>query len=448
MRGPLRDPLRDAIRDVLTPRGTGRAGGLSPMDTWSPAKLFTAGEKGWWYDLADLSTQFTDFAGTVPAVNSGDAIACLKDKSGNASDAKKLTATARPLLKFLPSSNRPYHDYDGSDDVLTNSVATALTNCTVIRIFANSVSIQTGQTIASGNSNRTLDNFGEIVVNRALTTFETAAVQQWCDQRRGLYDEINTVYGADATNEKLDIFPSSGHQYAPIVIMVHGGGWRNGDKLLDNVTFNKFHNWIRKGITCVSVNYKLDVGTDPVTNQAPSVAKAIAYIQARFPGRPVIVMGHSAGAHLVNLAISDDGIRNGAGVRPLKGMLLLDSAAYNVVNIMTAPGGHLSLYDDPWGIDPAHWAAGSPSLVIQSRMPRTMCVVSQTGGPHGESDSENTQEWIDAAVALGSDVTRRDTPLDHGDLNNFLGLPAPVGDTTYTSDVDTWFEASVAQVGY
>lgn len=443
----MRAPLRDAIVDVLRNsdhHGYVRHNYVSALDTWNPKMLFTAGEKGWFYDIADLDTQFTDFAGTLRVVNSGDAVACIKDKSGNGSDAKKATVAARPLLKFLPSSNRPYHDYDNGDDVLTNTVAVTLTGCTIIRIFANSVSITVNQTIAAGNSNRTLDNFGEIVVNRALTAFELAAVQRWGDNRRGANDEF-VAYGADATNEKLAIFPCSGHPNAPIFIMTHGGGWRNGGYLLDNVTLNKFQHWMAKGITCVSVEYKLDAGTDPVTVQAPSVAKAIAYIQQRFPGRKVVICGHSAGAHLTCLSVSSDAIRVGAGVRPFAGMLLLDSAAYDVYNIMTAPGGHLALYDDPWGIDPNHWIAGSPARIMTSPMPPTMCVVSQTGGPHGEADAENTQEWVDLATSLGTIVTVRNTPLAHGDLNNFLGLPAPVGDVTYTADVDTWFYGIVGQ---
>ena len=446
--------MRPLVRPIVGPLAVTQEEKLygaraSRLRVFNPLQLFANGEKGWWYDLADLSTQFTDFAGTVPATTSGDAVACLKDKSGNGSDAKKATATARPLLKFLPSSNRPYHDYDGVDDVLTNTVATTLTNCTQIRLFAGNVNITTGVTINAGNSNRTLDNFGEIVVNRALTAAETAAVTLWANQRRGQYDEINTAYGADTTNELLDIFPSSGHRSRLVIVMVHGGGWRNGDKLLDNVTFNKFHNWIRKGFTCVSVNYKLDVGTDPVTVQAVSVAKAIAYVQARFPGQPLLVMGHSAGAHLTNLAMSDDGIRNGAGVNlsGVIGMLLLDSAAFDVVNIMSV--AHLPLYDEPWGADPQKWHDGSPALVIASRMPTTLCIVSQTGGPHGESDSENTNEYIAASSAFGTTITRRDTLLGHGELNNLLGLTPAVGDTvtdaTYTADVDAWIATLIGQ---
>lgn len=412
---------------------------------FNPAQMFANGELGWWYEAADLATQFTDLAGAAPVVNPNDAVARINDKSPSASNAIKAASTARPLLKFLPASNRPYHDYDGVDDVLTNSTVYLGSNCTTVRFFAGGPSILTGQTIAAGNSNRTLDNFGEIVVNRPLTAAETAGVSLLANQRAGNLDQYGVVYGADTVNEQLDVYPASGHPKRPIVIMVHGGGWRNGDKLLANVIENKFQHWLARGITGVSVNYNLAVGTDPVTVQAVSVAKAIAYVQSHAlawgcnPGN-IIVMGHSAGAHLVNLAMSSDSIRMAAGVQPVLGMLLLDSAAYDVVNIMTQPGGHLPLYDEPWSGGMAQWVAGSPALVLRSRMPPTMCVVSQTGGPHGESDAENTAEWVNAATALGTVVTVRNTPLDHGDLNNFLGLPAaqvPL-DPTYTADVDAW----------
>lgn len=437
MARPLARPAQTALSASIG-RGHGRRGRV-----FNPLQLFANGELGWWYDLADLATQFTDLAGTVPVTATGDAVARLNDKSPNGSNAIKATSSARPALKFLPSSNRPYHDYDGVDDVLSNTAPVGMgTNCTTIRLLAGSALITTGQTI-SGTSNRTVDNYGEIVINRPLTAKETAAVTAWANQRRGALDTLNVQYGADATNEILDIFPSSGHPLSPVFVMVHGGGWRNGDKLLDNVTFNKFHNWIRKGITCVSVNYKLDVGTDPVTVQAVSVAKGIAFIQARYPGRPVVVIGHSAGAHLVNLAMSDDGIRNGAGIKlgNILGMLLLDSAAFNVSTIMNDPT-HWSGYDEPFSGGQAQWDAASPTLRLATRMPPTMCVVSQWAGPHGEDDSANTQEWIDTATALGTVVTRRDTPLAHGDLNNFLGLPSTDAnlsiDPTYTADVDAW----------
>lgn len=423
---------------------------------WTPfnvlTSLFGNGENGWFYDLADMATQCTDFAGTTAAINANDAIACLKDKGPQLSDAKKATASARPLMKFLPTSNRIYHDYDGVDDVLTNSTVDLGSNCTVVRFFAAGPLIQTGQTIGAGNSNRTLDNFGEVTVNRALTAAENTGITAFANQRAGNADLMGQVYGADTTNEKMDIYIASGHPKRAWVLMVHGGGWRNGDKLLANVIQNKFQFFLARGISCMSVNYKLDVGTDPVTVQAPSVAKAIAYAQANAqslglnPGMGV-VMGHSAGAHLVNLAMSSDAIRLAAGVQQVLGMILLDSAAYDVYNIMTDAGGHLPLYDEPWSGGSAQWLAGSPARIVTSRPPPTLCVVSQTGNPHSEDDAINTDLWINAARLRGGNITRRDTPLDHGDLNNFLGLPSTnpslALDPTYTADVWAWMQSTL-----
>lgn len=433
----MRDLMRPVTRPVLRPPfGDLRGGGRR---VFNPSQLFAKGENGWWIDVADLDTVFTDTAGTARVQNQGDLIARVSDKSGNGNHFTKALSGSRMALNQLPTSRRPYADATGSKTLSIS--APTMSNCTVVRLLSGGPTIQTGQSI-SGAVNRAASTFGEIVINRDLTAAELAALTIWTQQRCGSLDQLNVQYGADATNELLDFYPSSGHPRSPIIVMVHGGGWRNGDKLLSNVVQNKFQHWIPKGISCASVNYKLDVGTDPVTVQAVSVAKAVAYIQAQYPGRPIIVVGHSAGAHLTNLFMSDDGIRNGAGVKlgGIIGMLLLDSAAYNVSVIMNDT--HWSGYDEPFSGGQAQWNAASPTLVLASKMPPTMCVVSQWGGAHGEDDAANTQAWIDAATALGTTVTRRDTPLDHGDLNNFLGLPASsaslAADTNYTTDVDAW----------
>ena len=202
---------------------------------------------------------------------------------------------------------------------------------------------------------------------------------------------------------------SSGHPNRPIIVMVHGGGWRNGDKLLDNVVLHKGSTGFLRSITFVSVNYKLDVGTSPLDQSAvggkghrlrcrPCGGLGLQSQQPDLDGPP-------AGAHLSNLAQSSRAIRAAQGVQPWLGSLLLDSAAYNVVSIMSVP--HLPSTTSRGGTDPAVWAAGSPTLVLDARVPPFMCVVSQTGGPHGESDAENTQEYIDKATSFGE---RGDAP--------------------------------------
>ena len=368
----------------------------------------------------------------------------MADLSGNNLPARKATTTARPLMEYLPVPHRPYLAFDGVDDVLTTTAPDMGSNCTIVRSFAGGVSIQTGQTIAAGSWNQTLSNFGAMVIDRALTAAETANITAFMSQLSGNDDEYNLQYGADPANELLDVYHSSGHPKRPIIVMVHGGGWRNGDKNLSNVVLNKFQHWLPKGFTCVSVNYNLAVGTSPI-DQAHSVAKAMAYVQAHAKAwgcnpKNILWMGHSAGAHLSNLAQSDASIRRAHGVKPWLGSLLLDSAAYNVYAIMSV--AHLPLYDEPWGADPQVWIDGSPTYRLSGRLPPTMCIVSITGGPHGESDSENTNEWIAAANAYGTRTTRRDTALGHGELNNLLGTTPAVGDTvtdaTYTADVDAW----------
>lgn len=446
MAGLAKGPLTKAINHAL------RRGPLSPKRGGGKvaAAMTVLGIAGLvaYFDPADLDTCYSDFNMTTKAARDGTAtVAALADKSGNNYHAKKLATGNRPGLLFRPASNRPYLNFD-ADDVLTSTVP-GWSGCTVVRSIPGvGASIQTNVTIGT-SMNQSITNAGTLVFNRALTSAETAFVTTWAENKAGIHDVFNVAYGADTTNELFDFYPANGHPNSPMFVMVHGGGWRNGDKLLANVILNKFQWLLSLGISCASVNYKLDVGTDPVTVQAPSVAKAFKKLIDLAPSNGVnpkyiVFAGHSAGAHLTNLATSSDAIRDAAGLssQGWAGTLLLDSAAYDLVNIMTAPGGHLSLYDEPWGVDPQKWHDGSPALIMASRLPPTMCVVSQTGGPHGESDAENTAEWTNLATSLGTVVTVRNTVLAHGELNDQLGLTPAVGDSvtdaTYTSDVRAW----------
>ena len=54
--------------------------GRRSVERFNPITLFANGEQGAWYDPSDLSTMFTDTAGTTPAAV-GDPVALLLDKS-------------------------------------------------------------------------------------------------------------------------------------------------------------------------------------------------------------------------------------------------------------------------------------------------------------------------------------------------------------------------------
>jgi hypothetical protein len=73
---------------------------------WSPDQLFNLGEVGVWYDPSDLSTLFTDTAGTTPVTAAGDAVARINDKSGRGNHATQATLAARPIYAVVPRTGR------------------------------------------------------------------------------------------------------------------------------------------------------------------------------------------------------------------------------------------------------------------------------------------------------------------------------------------------------
>ena len=91
---------------------------------------------------------------------------------------------------------------------------------------------------------------------------------------------------------------------APLVIFVHGGGWKRGDK--NNATGqHKARHYVRQGYAFASINYRL-VPDATVEQQAADVASAVAYLRGNaqrlgIDAKLIVLMGHSAGAHLVAL---------------------------------------------------------------------------------------------------------------------------------------------------
>ena len=83
-------------------------------------------------------------------------------------------------------TDQNYIEYDGIDDKLITNLPSQLTNCTVIRSAPNvGTQILTGQTIpATYEDNK--DHCGLIVINRALTPSETAAIATEFNKRAGV----------------------------------------------------------------------------------------------------------------------------------------------------------------------------------------------------------------------------------------------------------------------
>ncbi len=144
---------------------------------------------------------------------------------------------------------------------------------------------------------------------------------------------------------------------------MHGGGWSIGDKRMG--AGQKGSHFLGQGWAFASTNYRL-VPQARIEDQAADVAAAIAFLR-RQPGidpNRIVLMGHSAGAHLAALVATDPSYLAKAGVpiSAVRGVVLLDGAGYDVGEQMAEPRNAVaSMYTQAFGADPRRQAALSPA---------------------------------------------------------------------------------------
>ena len=237
-------------------------------------------------------------------------------------------------------------------------------------------------------------------------------------------------YGKDDL-QRMDVYLPPQAENAPVIFMVHGGGWRRGDKGAKSVVENKMTRWVPKGFIFISTNYRMLPKTTPV-EQAQDIASALAFAQgkaASWGGDPAkfIIMGHSAGAHLVALLAVSPAMALKAGVRPWFGTVSLDSAALDVMQTMQAK--HYRLYDKAFGSDPAYWKAASPYHALTETVTPFLAVCSTR-----RSDScPQATRFVAKVTSLKVRASVLEQDLSHMDINQNLGVEG-----RYTDAVETF----------
>lgn len=186
-------------------------------------------------------------------------------------------------------------------------------------------------------------------------------------ERFGDANEVKAVelsYGKDPL-QKLDYWKPARNK-SPLVVFVHGGGWKRGDK--GNATGkDKSEHYLQLGYAFASINYRL-VPAATVEQQGQDVADAIAHLIAHAdslgldPDR-IVLMGHSAGAHLSALVGTDMRYLQRAKLKPdaLRGIIPIDGACYDVARQIALGGEFMEdTYVEAFGNDPKRHAALSP----------------------------------------------------------------------------------------
>ena len=146
---------------------------------------------------------------------------------------------------------------------------------------------------------------------------------------------VRDVFYTEAKNklQALDVYSPAAGSGHPVVVWIHGGGWKKGDKA---TLQKKPQAFVDKGYVLVSINYRF-VPEVNLKGMMGDIAKAFKWVRnhvAEHRGDPnsIVVMGHSAGAHLAALICTDDRYLKAESVpmESLKGCVPLDVSAYDV----------------------------------------------------------------------------------------------------------------------
>ncbi|HEX3871164.1 MAG TPA: alpha/beta hydrolase [Pirellulales bacterium] len=168
----------------------------------------------------------------------------------------------------------------------------------------------------------------------------------------------------------LDVYTASNSGKRPIIFYIHGGGWTKGEK---HGVDKKPQAFVDKGFVFVSTNYRF-VPNVTVKEMMGDIAKAIRWTHDHAAeyggdGDAIVVMGHSAGAHLAALICTDDSYlkAEGLSLAILKGCVPIDVSVYDIAkrseSMRSRPKG---MYKDVFTDDPKIYNDLSPVTHIAS----------------------------------------------------------------------------------
>ncbi len=229
----------------------------------------------------------------------------------------------------------------------------------------------------------------------------------------------NVNYGPSPL-QRLDVYPAPADACGqnPVVVWVHGGGWRVGDKannVVDKVAWAHDNGW-----TLVAVNYRLtSLRNDiryPTHNR--DVGRALNWVSnhiAAYGGdaEHLALIGHSAGAQIVSSIGTDD-----YTLAEVDCVASLDTEGYDVEARIDGGGRGSRLYRLVFGNRRAVWRDASPINHVDAGDPPELIV--RRGSLHRQAQQAEFAEALrDAGVRT---VVRPLPGYSHGDVNDAVGV--------------------------
>ncbi len=221
----------------------------------------------------------------------------------------------------------------------------------------------------------------------------------------------------------LDVYVPQGRSKLPLLVYLHGGGWIGGDK---SGIGPKAKTFAAAGFVVASVNYRLAPVSGP-PNACSDIAAALAYLRHLAPDISadpdrIVLMGHSAGAHLAALLVADERYLGDYPelAQSIRALVLLDGSAYDVPQMMQSERGQD--YAGVFGDDEKLWQEVSPRHHAEGRtgMPPALLIYADEDEIRRESAT-----WLGAAIERGgSRATILSAPeKDHHSVDEDLADP-------------------------
>jgi arylformamidase len=243
-------------------------------------------------------------------------------------------------------------------------------------------------------------------------TFYATAQARTDVVRAGWRHELDIAYGPHVQH-RLDLYyPEPGRERAPVLLFLHGGGFREGDPALYGYLAEPF---LQRGIIFGSVGYRL-IPESYLPETMRDVEEALAWGVANLPARggdpsQIVLAGHSAGAILTaHLSVRDDWLRQ----RSLPLDLIKGAIPISGVYDFSDPTDHAEFFTHDSQRLPA-----SPLLNINTTPPpMTVAYGSLENGPRYGQDSQRLVDAVRAHGATADLLKLQD--LDHADTVNAL----------------------------
>ena len=237
--------------------------------------------------------------------------------------------------------------------------------------------------------------------------------------------------------QMVDVFAPAEGKNHPVVIYIHGGGWHSGDKA---EVHNKPKALPARGFVLASINYRLWTppwsksfpGSVTLKHEAQDVAKAIRWVHDHvrdYGGDPaaLIVVGHSAGAHLSALVCTDERYlkAEGLSLANIKGCVPIDGDSHDLPMHMKANvGKRVEATDrERFGGESLQKDLSPITHVAKGKNIPPFLVLHIVDRDHPETQAQAERF---AQVLREADVrakTHGAAGKDHSTLNNDLGLP-------------------------